>query len=301
MKKIIALILVGMLCLAGCQQQQPPAEASTGTTQTSGNLTVFVPNGWTLVPDETNADQAYLCKGGSDLNTTPYIKLTLGSALPSEALCTHVQTLEPQTYGQLTWNGFSGIRSDHRVIYLVTKTDSGSILATLWYNDDQMSLEGEAVQAILASVSGTATNQPEPAPEIPEAAPTSVIGDWAGQLELYDCSGDFGNQNGTAYTCIARFQEAESGSMAVYIGLPADCAPFTNLTVFPGGEEVPTTLSGTWQGASFEQIVLELNQNTLRTGFAITTENGNASVKLVLTPTTDFEAKAAQLGYTDFN
>jgi len=229
------------------------------------------------------------------------VKLSLGGALPSKTLCTHVQDLEPQTCGQLTWNGFSGIRSEHRVIYLVTYTGSGSILATLWYNDTQLSLEEEAVRSILGGVSGTAADQQQS--PVTDAVTETVVdptGDWAGQVKFYDCSGDLEGCNGTTYTCIARFRKASDGSLTPYIGLPADCAPFTDLSVVPGGEGMAATLSGAWQDLPFEQATLELDQDTLETTVFVSTENGSAHIRLSLTATTEFEAKAAQLGCTGY-
>lgn len=183
MKRIIALCLVVIFCLAltvGCKKKSaataptaPTGPTIPGQSQTSGNWTVFVPEGWTLVANENNPEQIYLCKGGTDLNTTPYIKLTKNSTLPAEGTCTNVQPIDAQTYGDLSWSGFSGQRNDHPVIYLV----AGDILATLWYQDAALSLEDTAVQTLLGSVTFATEADTEPEPPTSDSDTEHAVSD----------------------------------------------------------------------------------------------------------------------------
>ena len=304
MKRIIAITLALMLCLAvlaGCNKNQQAA-GPAGTTQTVGSLTVFVPNGWNLVTDETRDNQVHIVKGGTDPSTCPYVKLTSGGVLPSENLCSDVQTLETRNYGSLSWSGFSGIKPNGNVIYLVTKTNSGSILATLWYTQSPLSLEDAAVRAILGGISVAAPAEPEPAPSEPDSAdtPASVTGDWSGQLEIMDCTGDFESKGGVTCKAIARILTDENGNMTPFIGLAEEGGTITNLTATSATEDMGAQISGQWSGHDFGDASFAIVEGKLSIQISIYTENGDALLQMTMSPTSDFEAQAEQLGCTGY-
>ena len=307
MKRILAITLALVLCLAmlaGCNknQQAAAAPAATGTTQTVGALTVFVPNGWNLVTEEAQEDQVYIVKGGTDLNTCPYVKLALGSALPAENLCTNVQLLEARNYGSLSWSGFSGIKSGGHVIYLVAETQGTNLLATLWCTASALSLEDQAVQQLLGGISVTAPTQPESTEPPATEAPTSVVGDWTGEVEFVDCSGELESKNGSVYQAIARVLVDESGNMTPYIGLAPEAGSITGLSAPVFSDEMSTSLSGDWNGIPFEGCQLHLEGGKLQTQISINAENKYGTLVFSFTPLTDgsFDALASQLGCTGY-
>lgn len=306
MKRNIAWLLIFVLCLfsfAGCKNQQADPTANTGANQTVGNLTVFIPAGWNLVADESNPNQVYLCKGGTDLTKSAYVKLTGNSALPAEGTCTDVQTLEARTYGSLSWSGFSGNKSSGSVIYLLSQADNSRILATLWYTQESgpITLDDQDVQAILKSVSyaaAPAPSEPEPVP----AEPTSIAGDWSGNIEFMDCSGDFESYNGVVYSCIARILVDENGNVTPYIGIAQEGGTITGFSSTPMADEMAPALSGTWNGIAFSNVSMELDGSTLCIALSISEENGNALLLLIMNQLTDgsFETLATQLGCTGY-
>lgn len=308
MKKVFALCLVVILCLAltvGCKKKAAPtaptAPAVPGTTQTSGSLTVFVPESWTLVADPVRKDQIYLCKGGSDLNTVPYIKLTLGGALPSESICNDVQSIPSATYGALVWSGFSGTKSGSQVTYLITHREEGNILATLWNYQGQFSLEDLSVQAILGGVTSTAP-QAEPETPLPTDPAISIAGDWSGTMSLTDYSGEFEEKGGASYKAIARILIDENGNMTPYIGLAKEGGEIKDLTCTPATEEMGAQVTGTWNGVPFDHVDFMIEGGKLSIQIPLYSGDGSALMVMTMDPLTDgsFETLAAELGCTGY-
>ena len=161
MKKLLALALALLLCLSVAACDKDSETKVSGTSQAAGDMTVFVPDGWTLVTDEAEPTVARLHKG--EATSKAYIKLTLypgtNAALPAESLCQDVQALEAAAYGDITWSGFSGTKATGagicNVIYLITDQAGNNFLATIWYEPDSpvLSPEDGEVKAILAGVS----------------------------------------------------------------------------------------------------------------------------------------------------
>ena len=173
MKRLFALLLIPVLCLcAACKKNQPaPAGPGIpGAVQTVGSITVFVPEGWEAVPDDET--HIRLCKG--DAFSATYIKLQLypnsPAALPAEGTCQDVQALEAQTFGAMTWTGFSGTKTTGTgvgtVTYLITQAEGNNFLATIWYDEgsEPISIQDAQVQAILSQVSAP----------LPEAEPAAT-------------------------------------------------------------------------------------------------------------------------------
>jgi len=306
MKRIIAIFLtliLGLTLLAGCSEDTAATTAPTGpsvpgTSQTFGRLTVFVPEGWTPVFAEDQADQLYLCKGGSDINTTPYIKITLDGALPSKQLCTNVETVEAQVYGNLTWDGFSGAKTNGNATYLTTNLEGGSLLATLWSNKDaeHLSLEDTAIQAILGNISVAAASEPAE-PEVPETR--SVAGDWSGTMEIIAASGDLAEKDGLTCKAIARILTS-GDNMTPYIGLAEEGGTITNMVHTPATEGTGAQTTGTWNGIPFDNAEIAIDGDRLSVQIPIFTETGSALLQMSLFPATDFEAQATELGCTGY-
>ena len=163
MKRILALMAICAICiglLAGCGDKVP------GNTQTSGTLTVFVPEGWTLVGEENDPSQAYLYKGES--GSTTYIKVRhyapgLPASLPNEGICQDVQPVEAQAFNGLTFSGFAGTKATGTgtgyVTYLCTQDAPVNFFVTLWCEDETqiLDLEDAQVRAILNSLATAVT------------------------------------------------------------------------------------------------------------------------------------------------
>lgn len=306
MKRSFALVLALVLCIglaAGCKNKQAAASTGTsapGTTQTAGNLTVLVPQGWNLVSDAQQPNQVYICKGGSDLNKNAYVKLTLNSALPAEGICTDVQTLEARTYGSLSWSGFSGTKPAGNAIYMVSDT---GILATIWYTQETgaLSLEDQSVQAILGGVSGT-TSSAQESVEPPIAETASIAGDWSGTLEFMDCSDGYEEKNGLTCQTIARFLADGDGNTTPYIGLAPEGGTISGLTFPVVDEEMSSTLSGFWEGIPFSSCNIILDNGQLILQISIQADTGNALLCFTFKSLTDgsFETLATQLGCTGY-
>jgi hypothetical protein len=177
MKKLFALALALLLCFSLAACDESGESKVPGTSQTAGDMTVFVPDGWTLVTDETAPGVARLHKG--DATSKSYVKITFypdtDAALPAQNLCQNVQELEAAAYGEITWCGFSGTKDTGagtcNVIYLVTQQEGHNFLATIWYEPDSpvLSQEDAEVKAILAGVSSDyVAPEPETVPNSPE-------------------------------------------------------------------------------------------------------------------------------------
>ena len=171
MRRFLALLLIPVLLLCvGCKKNQPQATEPTlpGAVQTAGNITVFVPEGWEIVPDDENLVR--ILKGDSFSGS--YVKLHLHpnsqAALPAEGTCENVQVLEAQTFGAMTWTGFSGTKTTGTgvgtVTYLITQVEGHNFLATIWYDEGSqpISIQDADVQAILGNLSASVAEE-EPA------------------------------------------------------------------------------------------------------------------------------------------
>lgn len=306
MKRTISIclsLLLSLALLAGCKKDAATTAPTTvagvpGASQTAGRLTVFVPEGWTLVPDELKEDQVYVSRNGSDVSTSTYVKLTLDSALPPENLCTNVQTIAPQTYGTLTWSGFSGAKTNGEVIYLTTTTNGSNLLATLWYTEgaEPLTLEDPVVQAILGNI--TITEKAAPAePEAPETL--SVAGDWSGTMEIISASGDLAEKEGLTCKAIARIL-VNGNNMTPYIGLAEEGGSITNLVHTPATENAGANTSGVWNGIPFDNAEIVVDGDRLSIQISAVTETGSAFLQMSMEPATDFETQAEQLGCTGY-
>ncbi len=151
-------------------------EASAGKLYDTGAFSVWIPGGWSALPEKDlfsdspngeKTDCLNIIKGGAteqDLHARLYIRLDYypsGQAVPEPPLeiYQNVQKIAPMQLGQHTWQGFVAEELQGRVVLgkvavLQTQTQQGSFMASCWLERGRevITLEDAQVQAILESV-----------------------------------------------------------------------------------------------------------------------------------------------------
>lgn len=160
------------------------AESSEGSTDESsessvpkgevfdvGQFSVFVPNGWKAFhntdihaddPTTKSDHSVYVTKGATNemqIFTNPYVKLDYGDEdlylmAPPKDFYDNVVELEPITLGGLTWEGFTGesIGYYYTFLYIDQGDDQYMVTIQMGDGDNAISIEDEAVKAIIDSI-----------------------------------------------------------------------------------------------------------------------------------------------------
>ncbi len=181
MKKIligvITVVIVLGLCACGGgggNDGGGGGGAVKGEVYDAGNVSVLVPDGWMAVPtsdifDEYDGDydpyrvsiykgadsewDAFTCPG---VNIVSYKPTTTVGFESTKAFYDDVQDLEPMTFGNYTYEGFSAVSMDVPITTLLTtgNDDGAQVQVTLWTEMDEgtISLDDPDVQAILESI-----------------------------------------------------------------------------------------------------------------------------------------------------
>ena len=170
MKKITALIMISLLIIsaaAGCG-------GVSGKTHSTGEFSVFVPEGWEIMTFKNSAGEEVsnivgLYKGDLDkasYGNAPAIQIQFYpegkrfSGNGSRSMYKDTQDLAPFKSGDFTWEGFTytaaPFRSDYSPSVAIIWTDIGTdkIQAGLWMDTEsgKITFDDKDVKAILGSL-----------------------------------------------------------------------------------------------------------------------------------------------------
>ena len=313
MKRIVAFLLVFVLCFSGCGSDEPSAEPEQNkpeipsSTEIEGeffsaeNVKAVVPEGWKAftvadvfsdVEGAKDPDVIQICKGAEsdfDLFTNPYVQINYYGPdveffAPGKDWYTDTEDIKPFKAGNHEWQGFTGYSDEYLFAMLWCIEGDIEYQATMWLNGENISINynDEDVLAILASVApadGTSSSGVTSPIEEPLSAEEAIyeryIGDWNGVLKIYDCTGDYTSLENVVTGACARIVPDENGELFIFIGLYLEGFYITSAYYEVDYSTESLFISGDYNSGSYENVeILEHTPGTIGMTFPVIQPNG---------------------------
>ena len=313
MKRIIAFLLVFVLCFSGCGSDEPSAEPeqskpeSPSSAEIEGeffsaeNVKAVVPEGWMAftiadvfsdVEGAKDPDVIQICKGAEsdfDLFTNPYVQINYYGPdveffAPGKDWYTDTEDIKPFKAGNHEWEGFTGYSDEYLFAILWCIEGDIEYQATMWLNGENISINynDDDVLAILASVApanGTSSSGVTFSDEEPLSAEDAIyeryIGDWNGVLKIYDCTGDYTSLENVVTGACARIVPDENGELFIFIGLYLEGFYITSAYYEVDYNTESLVISGDYNSGSYENVeILEHTPGTIGMTFPVIQSNG---------------------------
>ncbi|MBR2041438.1 MAG: hypothetical protein IJ945_03605 [Oscillospiraceae bacterium] len=314
MKRIIAFLLVFILCFSGCgsdepsvnpEQNNPESSSSpeiSGEVFSAGNVKALVPEGWMAftiadvfaeTAGEKDPDVIQICKDAEsdwDIFTNPYVQINYYGPdveffAPGKDWYTDTEDIKPFKAGSHEWEGFTGYSDEYLFAMLWCIEGDIEYQATMWLNGEDISINynDDDVLAILASVAPAEGSVSSEEPSSPSEEPLSAeeaiyeryIGDWNGVLKIYDCTGDYASLENVVTGACARIVPDENGELFIFIGLYLEGFYITSAYYEVDFSTESLIISGDYNSGSYENVeILEHTPGTIGMTFPVIQPNG---------------------------
>lgn len=308
MKRIIAFLLVFVLCFSGCGSDEPSAEPEQSKPESPSsaeieceffsaeNVKAVVPEGWMAftiadvfsdVEGAKDPDVIQICKGAEsdfDLFTNPYVQINYYGPdveffAPGKDWYTDTEDIKPFKAGNHEWEGFTGYSDEYLFAILWCIEGDIEYQATMWLNGENNSINynDENVLAILASVAPSDGSVPagEISSESENENPENEIlarylGDWSGVLKIRGCTAAYSHLEGVVSYACARIVIDNSGNLVPFIGFALDGVYLTSAEATLDSASESIFISGTYNTGNYSNVeILEYMPGTIGITFPV--------------------------------